>query len=109
MPSPKPILALASISRPTAVMTVSYPWVTLARWYCVAPRYLPRPMVIILKSPDSMEPLKSVCGLTRLTTPIQSASEAIRSHHTGMPRASPAWTTSMLALSGQPMVASVIP
>ena len=75
----------------------------------MAPWYLPSPMVIILKSPDSMEPLKSVCGLTRLTTPIQSASEAILSHQTGRPRARPAWTTSMLALSGQPMVASVMP
>ncbi len=66
-------------------------------------------MVIILKSPDSISPLKSVWGLTRLTTPIQSASEAVLSHHTGSPRASPTCTTSMLARRGQPMVASVMP
>ncbi len=66
-------------------------------------------MVIILNIPDSMSPLKSVWGLTRLTTPIQSASEAILSHQTGNPSAWPTGTTSMLARSGQPMVASVMP
>jgi hypothetical protein len=75
----------------------------------VAPWYLPRPIVIILKSPDSIDPLKSVWGLMRLTSPIQSASEAVRSSHTGSPRASPACTTSIEARTSQPMVASVMP
>ena len=66
-------------------------------------------MVIILKRPDSISPLKSVWGLTRLMTPIQSASAAWRSSHTGRPRASPTSTTSMAHLTGQPMVASVTP
>src|SRR5216110_1853023 len=48
----------------------------LARWYWMAPWYLPSPIVIILKRPDSIEPLKSVWGLTRLTRPIQSACDA---------------------------------
>ncbi len=75
----------------------------------MAPWYLPRPIVIILKSPDSIEPLKSVWGLIRLTSPIQSASAAMRSIQTGSPRASPTCTTSMEARISQPMVASVIP
>ena len=56
-----------------------------------------------------MDPLKSVCGFTRFTTPIQSASAAKRSSHTGSPNASPIWTTSMVARTGQPIVASVMP
>src|SRR5881409_2749145 len=78
----------------------------LARWYWMAPLYLPSPIVIILKSPDSIEPLKSVWGFTRLTSPIQLASEAYLSSHTGRPSASPTCTTSMVARTGQPIVAS---
>ncbi len=66
-------------------------------------------MVIILKSPDSMDPLKSVWGLTRLTRPIQFASLATRSSHTGMSSACPICTTSMEARSSQPMADSVMP
>jgi len=55
----------------------------------MAPFHLPRPIVIILNRPDSIEPLKSVWGLIRLTIPIQSASAAYRSSQTGRPRASP--------------------
>src|SRR4029450_9208783 len=54
--------ALPSISRRIEVMTVSYPRLTAARWYWMAPRYLPRPIVIIFKRPDSIEPWKGGWG-----------------------------------------------
>ena len=75
----------------------------------MAPLYLPSPIVIILKRPDSIEPLKSVCGLIRLTRHTQSAPAAPFSSHTGRPRASPTWTTSIVARHGTPIVVSLIP
>ena len=109
MPSPNAILARASISRPSATIIASYPWRMLARCACTAPRCLPMPIVIILKSPDSTVPVKPVWGFTRLMTPIQSASAAWASSHTGNPRAVPICTTSIVARIGQPMADSVMP
>src|SRR5207237_989884 len=57
----------------------------LARCACTAPRCLPMPIVIILKSPDSTVPVKPVWGLTRLMTASQSASAAWAARHAGRP------------------------
>ena len=76
MPRPKAIRAFRSTSRPKATTMGSYRCRTAARWAWTAPRCLPTPIVIILKSPDSISPTKSVCGLTRFRMPIQSASAA---------------------------------
>jgi hypothetical protein len=62
-----------------------------------------------LNRPDSIDPLKSVWGLTRFTRPIQSASEATRSSQTGMPMVSPTCTMSMAARISHPIAASVMP
>ena len=107
---PNGIGVRASVCRPTAGMS-SWNVAKPCRWSVSAPFCLPRPMAIIFIKPLSISPSKSVCGLTRLTGMIRSASsKACRSTNTGTPGAtSPRSTVSIEERISQPIASGVIP
>ena len=81
-----------------------------ASWQIEAPYCLPRPMAIIFMMPLSYGPLKHVCGFMRLTTMMPSDSAAYLSIYTSTPNSLvPILTVSIVALTGHPMVSSLMP
>ena len=79
-------------------------------WTRNAPGRLPKPTTAIFMHPDSMGPLKQVCGLMRFTGSIRSAAAAFASRCTGVPDAVWATTTvSIVARISAPSDSSVMP
>ena len=75
-----------------------------------APGCLPNPTTAIFMQPDSIGPLKQVCGLIRLTGRNRSAAAALASRWTGVPLSVWATTTvSIVARISAPSDCSVIP